>query len=535
MKYNTEAKLINKLAFKEYLSKVDGCWMGKNIGGTLGTPFEGARGVNNITFYKDGENQSALPNDDLDLQLVWLKAAEVHGKDVNAQILSDYWVTYITPHWDEYGICQQNLKLGLIPPLSGSFMNAYEASCGCFIRSELWACLCPGHPELAAKYAYEDAIVDHANEGVYSEIFTAVLQSAAFIEKDVNKLIEIALSYVPEDCAIADVTKMVLDGKKNGLDWKEVRKQIYTKYPSTFGDYRGFEDREYEEWPKTSPYYNAICNVGFTILGIIYGEGDFAKTICLCVNCGEDADCSAATAGATMGILLGKENIPAEWLKPIGTEIKTVSIDNSLLWSIEVPKTTDELTKRVAKLMPKFLDNDFHFMDTDEMFIEYPDAIELPMRKRFLAVHDFVHFCQKQPQGIYLENDSFTVTVTFPENGPVVKAATPMDLKIETTTNRFRQQQMLECHLYLPEGFSSSLGNNFVINTYYNHHIAMALTSLTITPPETLNQQVYRGVLEITPMGKASSIYVPLRFVNNNTVLTETEERYDPQFGKNKN
>jgi hypothetical protein len=504
--------------------------MGKNIGGTLGAPYEGARGVNNVTFYKDGENQVALPNDDLDLQLVWLAAAERHGKDLNAQILSDYWVTYITPHWDEYGICQQNLKLGLVPPHSGSFMNPYHSSCGCFIRSELWACLCPGHPELAARYAYEDAIVDHANEGVYSEIFTAVLQSVAFVEKDVNKLIEIALSYVPKDCAIADVTNMVLEGKKNGLDWKEVRKQIYTKYPDTFGDYRGFEDRPYEEWPETSSYNNAICNVGFTILGIIYGEGDFGKTICLCVNCGEDADCSAATAGATLGILLGKENIPKEWIKPIGNTIKTVSIDNSLLWEIRVPETTDDLTKRVAKLMPKFLDDDFHFIDTDEMFIEYPDDIELPMRTRFLAVHDFVHFCQKQPQGLYFKTDAATITVTFPESGPAIKAGVPLELKIEATPNNFRQQHMLECHLFLPEGFTSSLGNNFVINSYYNRNITLSFTDLTITPPEVLNRQLYRAVLEVTPMDRANSIYIPLRFVNINNTFATPEEKYIPKL-----
>lgn len=523
---------MNKLTFKEYLSKLDGCWLGKNIGGTLGAPFEGARGVNNITYYVDGENQEALPNDDLDLQLVWLKAAEEHGKDVNAQILSDYWVSCITPHWDEYGICMQNLKLGLVPPLSGSFMNPCDASCGCFIRSELWACLCPGHPELAAKYAYEDAIVDHANEGVYSEIFTAVLQSVAFVEKDVNKLIEIALSYIPQDSAIADVTKMVLDGKKNGLDWKEVRKQIYTKYPSTFGNSQGFGDREYEEWPECSLEYNAICNVGFTILGIIYGEGDFEKTICLCVNCGEDADCSAATAGATLGILHGKENIPEKWLKPIGNVIKTVSIDNSLLRALEIPETTDVLSNRVANLMPHFIGRDFHFVDTDEMFIEYPDAIELPMRTRASKVHDFVHFCQKQPNGVYFENDSITVTVTFPESGPIVKAATPIDLKIETTANRFRQQQMLNCHLFLPDGFTSSLGKNFVVNTYFNRSVSMALTPLTITPPEMLDRPVYHGILEITPMDKANSIYVPLRFVNTNTVFAEPEEKYILEFGK---
>ena len=84
--------------------------------------------------------------------------------------------------------------------------NTYKNSNGCWIRSELWACLAPGHPEIATRYAFEDAIVDHANEGMYGEIFTAALQSAAFAESDREKLIDIGLSYIPEDCLIKPET-----------------------------------------------------------------------------------------------------------------------------------------------------------------------------------------------------------------------------------------------------------------------------------------------------------------------------------------
>lgn len=65
-----------------------------------------------------------------------------------------------------------------------------------FIRSEIWACLAPGYPEIAVRYAYEDAICDHADEGVYGELFCAALQSAAFVEKDMDKLVSIAKSYI---------------------------------------------------------------------------------------------------------------------------------------------------------------------------------------------------------------------------------------------------------------------------------------------------------------------------------------------------
>ena len=60
-----------KLNFNEYKDKVYACWTGKNIGGTIGGPYEGKREVLDVKGFatKSGE---PLPNDDLDLQLVWL-------------------------------------------------------------------------------------------------------------------------------------------------------------------------------------------------------------------------------------------------------------------------------------------------------------------------------------------------------------------------------------------------------------------------------------------------------------------------------
>ena len=70
---------------------------------------------------------------------------------------------YVTPHWAKYGTAKINMRSGLLPPLSGTYSNDYKDSCGAFIRSEIWACIAPGFPQLAARYAYEDAILDHGN------------------------------------------------------------------------------------------------------------------------------------------------------------------------------------------------------------------------------------------------------------------------------------------------------------------------------------------------------------------------------------
>ena len=142
-------KILNRA---EYRDKVLGCWLGKNIGGTVGAPHEWRRQVNHITFYpQDNLRGEAMPNDDLDIQLLWLCAMEEKGvENITAHRLAEYFMSYVTPHWAEYGVAKTNMRQGLPPPLSGVFNNPFRHSCGAYIRSEIWACVAPGAPRKAA-------------------------------------------------------------------------------------------------------------------------------------------------------------------------------------------------------------------------------------------------------------------------------------------------------------------------------------------------------------------------------------------------
>ena len=126
-------RLKKTLSKEEYRDKVRGCWLGKNIGGTLGAPFEAHRQAYDLEFYTHNLSVGALPNDDLDLQLSWLCAAERFGTAVDAKILAEYWVSTIVPNWAEYGVGKANLRLGLQPPVSGSFSNTFKDS-NCIIN-----------------------------------------------------------------------------------------------------------------------------------------------------------------------------------------------------------------------------------------------------------------------------------------------------------------------------------------------------------------------------------------------------------------
>lgn len=348
-----------KLCYKELRDKIIGCYNGKNIGGTLGAPFEGPRQINDVSFYvqKDIEGNPP-PNDDLDLQIVWLNAAERYGANVNHEILAEYWLTYIYPNWSEYGTGKANLKRGFNPPVSGRLENVYKGSCGSFIRSEIWACLAPAHPEIAAVYAYHDSVVDHADEGVYGEVFCAAVQSAAFTENDIRKLLKIGLSYVPENCAVARAVKTVTDCYDGGLTWLEAREKLFKEVPGSFG----LQTLPVGSWTETdftaTAGLDAPNNIGIAVLGLLYGEGDFGKSICTAVNCGEDADCTAGFIGALYGIIYGNENIPEKWSGVLNGVINTCCINLSE-WGFFCPKTVTEFADRILMNIPRFLQPDF--------------------------------------------------------------------------------------------------------------------------------------------------------------------------------
>ena len=322
-----------KLGRSEYRDKVYACWMGKNIGGTLGAPFECRKWVNCLEYYHKTPDEAAA-NDDLDLQLVWLKMLEDKGVDPALSDFADYWKKCASPYpWNEYGFCNRNFARGLRPPVSGCFENHYIDEMGSPIRSEIWACAAPGDPQLAASFAWKDSSVDHAGgEGTYGEMFWAAVESAAFVINDPKTLIHIGLQMIPIHCRISRVIREAVWCHENGISWAEARQRIL----EAFG-------RDYNPC-------NAVQNHGFTILGWLYGK-DFGDKLCIAVNCAYDTDCTGATLGSVLGILDGVKGIPEKWTKPIGEKI----VLHKFTQVPGAPKTISELTERTVKIAEKFL------------------------------------------------------------------------------------------------------------------------------------------------------------------------------------
>ena len=473
---------------KDYRKKVEGCWMGKNVGGTLGAPFEGKRGVIDLEFYAQDLHGQPAPNDDLDLQLVWLNAVEKYGRAVNAFILGEYWHSFIVPNWSEYGMGMNNMRMGLPPPLSGWVGNLNRDSCGAFIRSELWACLAPGHPEVAVRYAYEDAIVDHSEEGVYGEIFCAAVQSAAFVETDKMKLIDLGLSWIPARCGVARGIRCVIESWQAGLDWKAARKALLQEVPDAFF-YTYLNEKE-TDLPRGRTGYDAPANVSIFVLGWLYGGDDFGKSLCIAVGCGEDTDCTAATLGATLGILQGIDGIPEKWKEPIGDRIITISInlgDQGHLF----PKTVHDLTERVIRLTPRFLEDRYvdliHAREGYNLLLNEGDHL---FNRPWEAVPG--HFrtfeqdvLMRQPFQVRYETPIYTAWVEY-DGDPLVKNGEPYKITLHFE-NLLRKPQWLTCRWHLPAGWSvaPAAQSNLMLLHYIGGQVGIARAEFTLMP-ETL-------------------------------------------------
>jgi len=501
-----------KLNAEAYKDKVRGCWLGKNIGGTLGAPFECKRGVWDIDYYTQDMSGGAWPNDDLDLQLVWLCAAERYGRSVNAEILGEYWLTYVVADWSEYGAGKNNLRKGLLPPLSGWYHNHNRDSCGCFIRSEIWACLHPGNPAEAVKYAYEDAIVDHSNEGVYAEIFCAAVQSAAFAENGRDTLIQIGLSYTPEDCGVRRAINTAVESHKNGLDWKAARKKVLQAEPGSFGMMHGYGDREPEPDVPIGPKgYDAPSNIGIMIVGWLYGEGDFGKSLCIAAGCGEDSDCTAGTLGAVLGIIAGADGLPEKWLKPVGDGIKTISIDRTK--GAAIPGTVSDLTARVCRLTPEFLGR-----NCDAMAEGGPQIVMAEGAGLFdNPASGIKELLKKQPFGFRRANVLLDITLTYPD-GINIREGEALRFTVDVT-NRINRQQWLNFRWFLPEGWDAPGGREFAVNLDQDHGGYGSLAFNMSICPHGISKAEYTVVLEIASQGRPSKMYLPLTFFNNPQVL----------------
>ena len=395
--------------------KIYACWAGKNIGGTLGAPVEGRMDALNLTFFPEIPDGQALPNDDLDLQLVNLHAAEQYGVALGTEQIGREWLEHVRFQYDEYGYAQTALRCGFIPPFSGKWDNPFVHCMGSPIRSEIWACAAPGRPDIAAYFAWQDAAVDHAGgEGVFGEIFNAAIEAMAFDwDGEFSALAERALSFIPASCRTAAAVREALDAYAAGLTLGEAREKILARHGSP-----NFTD--------------APQNIAFTVAGLLWGR-DFEDVLLKTVNLGYDTDCTVATAGALWGILHGTASIPAKWSAPVGDGI----VLSAAVRGFAPPATLDELTRRTMRLGDKLaLEDPARFVMTEAEQVDFS-----VQRWTLPAEADRRH--------------AFCVELRYKDDCPSAAPGRPVELKftfINNATDRWAVVPLLE----LPSGLDGA-------------------------------------------------------------------------------
>ncbi len=465
----------------ELRDKIYGCWMGKNIGGTLGGPFEGRQDLLDVTGYVTPKGEP-LPNDDLDLQLVWLKAVQEQGpRGISNRVLGEYWLNYISPYWNEYGICKGNMRAGLLPPLSGEYHNQWKHSNGAWIRSEIWACLAPGCPDIAIRYAYEDASVDHGGgEGTYAELFTAAVESAAFVETDRDKLIDVGLSRIPPDCRVARSIRIVRDAYAKDLTWQEARTAVV-------------KDSEDLGW------FQAPANVAFVIIGWLFGEGDFGKSLCIAVSCGDDTDCTGATLGSILGIILGRNAIPKEWTEPIGDRILTVAVDRG---SFAPPGTLAELTDQVMGQVEFSLRS----FGTPVQVADAPTDLSGVAEMNLLDDTVARGIWGRSPYALTYDLVHTLVTVDFCAE-PDIREGEPFAMTMKLV-NKMPDCRHMQLVWHLPDGWtvSPSAFNEVTMWSWQTNEVSVEII------PNEISQANTRGYLEVIAPGRPTTGMIPLVF-----------------------
>ncbi len=481
-----------KLNYEKFRDHVYACWIGKNIGGTMGTPFEGKREMQDISGFTSAPGKP-LPNDDLDLQLVWLHAMESAGpKAISASLLGEYWLSFIGPNWNEYGIGKNNMRRGLIPPLSGDHDNSWKNSNGAWIRTEVWACMAPGCPDLAASYAIEDAKVDHGSgEGTFAAAFVAAMQSAAFVVKDINKCIEIGLAEIPDDCRMADSIRLALKCYADKVPIREARNMIQQRN-ADIGD----------------GWFEAPSNVAYAILGLLYGEGDFKKSMIYAINCGDDTDCTGATVGATLGILGGSNAIPTDWKEYIGDEIVTISIiKGHHLTSNRLPTSCVELTERVVAQAPGVL-------SINNAYVELTNESDLIPEDVGNFIYSRCNFkrisSQLKEYTMHFDSPLFYANV-YLSDSPVISPLDERKITVYVHSNYELGDilQNIEARWWLPDGFTVEGRSGFVLTNHDIHGDAEITVEYLIKAPEKIAIS-NRCVLELCALGRPTPMYIPI-------------------------
>lgn len=345
-----------KITMSELHDKIAAAWIGQMIGNIYGLPHENkyveapgpekwpygyTKNLDKLARY-DG----AFSDDDTDVEYMYLLQMQKHGPEPSYQQLRDAWMYHIRDRvWLANRGALGLMHFGYTPPFTGSKeLNPHWYQIDPQLINEIWAFTAPGMVKYAASKSEWAARITSDDWGVEPTIHYGAMYAAAFFEKDITKLIHIGLeSLPPAGRYAATVKEMIALHKKYPKDWKAAWKEMADKYYVNEPDL-------------TKTIWNANLNGACAILAMLYGEGDFQRTLDLSCAMGFDADNQAATVAGLLGVINGMKGLPANlylpvegWTKPFND--KYINITRHDLPDARIDDIIDRTVKAAVDLI----------------------------------------------------------------------------------------------------------------------------------------------------------------------------------------
>ena len=320
----------------DYIERVYAGVLGKLIGVYLGRPFEGwtyeriMQELGEVWYYVHEKRGAPLivTDDDISGTFTFLRALPDHrnARELTPAQIGQTWLNYIIERrtilwWGGMGNSTEHtaflrLKNGVAAPASGSIARngtVVAEQIGSQIFIDGWAMVAPGDPELAADLARRAASVSHDGEAIYGAQVLAAMEAQAFVERDLNALLDTAVRFIPNDSTIARLINDVREWHAEFHDWHQARDQIAQHY--------GYD--------KFGGNCHMVPNHALIHLGLLYGGDDFQKALMITNTAGWDTDCNSGNVGCLLGIKNGLASLDAgpDWRGPVADRLYLPTAD----------------------------------------------------------------------------------------------------------------------------------------------------------------------------------------------------------------
>ncbi len=320
----------------DYAERVYAGVLGKIIGVYLGRPFEGwlhrdiLAKLGEVDYYVHDRLNCPLvvTDDDISGTFSFLRALPDYdfSPDLTAEQIGQTWMNYIIENrsilwWGGMGMSTEHtaflrMKHGIKAPASGSMATNGQVvaeQIGAQIFIDGWGMIYPGEPDKAVDFARRAGSVSHDGEAIYGAQVVAALVAQAFVESDINKLLDVAVSFIPTDCIIAKLIADIRSWHAEGLDWK----QAFYKIEDNYG------------YDKFGGNCHIVPNHALIIHALLYGEGDFQRSLMIVNTCGWDTDCNSGNVGCILGVRNGLAGIDVgpDWRGPVADRMYLPTAD----------------------------------------------------------------------------------------------------------------------------------------------------------------------------------------------------------------